>query len=372
MKKTNNSVSNDKDRTYVSQAEIPQDSLDEAVKIARALADNYASKPTRPMNVAAALNLSPGASGFRMLCGASIAYGLTTGGAYADAITLTALGKRVVAPKVDGDDALARKAAFLTPRIIGEFLRQYDGQRVPKTTIAENVLVDMGVPRSRAPKVFETILEGAKAEGLVNEIKDGLWVDLSRTGPLSTNTEALEAPKVEVAALFEDLKKVEEPSKPITIQKETAILDARKDRVYLSHGKNRNLVAPIKALVKLGGMEPVVSVERESTAIPVPDKVLNDMRSCGAAIIHVDDELRLVDEKGQEHVVLNDNVLIELGAAMAFYGKRIIIVVKKGIKMPSNLQGIYKFEYEGDIISMDDTIRLVTTINEMKSTPLIG
>jgi hypothetical protein len=31
----------------------------------------------------------------------------------------------------------------------------------------------------------------------------------------------------------------------------------------------------------------VVSVEKETVAKPVPDKVMDDMRSCGAAIIHV-------------------------------------------------------------------------------------
>lgn len=329
------------------------------------------------MNVAEAAGVSPGSSGFRMLCSASIAYGLTSGGAFADSISLTALGKRVVAPTSDGDDAVARRIAFLTPRIIGDFLRQYDGQRLPKPNIGENVLVEMGVPRPRAKKVFETIISGAKAEGLIREIKDGIWVDLNSTVSSGERSEPLEAPKAEVAALLEDLKKFEgtepTPTTPTApMQAISAALESRKKRVYLTHGKNRNLIAPIKELVKFGDLEPVVSVERESTAIPVPDKVQSEMRSCGAAIIHVDDEKRLTDEKGHEHIVLNDNVLIEIGAALALYGKRLILIVKKGIKMPTNLQGLYVLEYQGDSINMDETIRLVKTINEMKAIPLIS
>ncbi len=49
---------------------------------------------------------------------------------------------------------------------------------------------------------------------------------------------------------------------------------------------------------------------------------MEDMRACGAAIIHVDADTTITDTKGEEHVLLNPNVLIEIGAAMAFYGKR--------------------------------------------------
>ena len=55
-----------------------------------------------------------------------------------------------------------------------------------------------------------------------------------------------------------------------------------------------------------------------------------DMRSCGAAIIHVAAEMKLIDSGANEHVVLNPNVLIEIGAAMALFGKRFILLVRDG------------------------------------------
>ena len=48
--------------------------------------------------------------------------------------------------------------------------------------------------------------------------------------------------------------------------------------------------APSRELLAFGNFEPVVSVERESTAILVPEKVFEDMRSCGAGIMHVGGE----------------------------------------------------------------------------------
>ena len=94
------------------------------------------------------------------------------------------------------------------------------------------------------------------------------------------------------------------------------------------------------------------------------------MRSCGAAIIHVDAERVLVDKEANEHVVLNENVLIEIGAAMALYGQRYILLVKEGVNLPSNLQGLYEVRYEGDSLDGEATIRLLEAINDIKNYPL--
>ena len=123
-------------------------------------------------------------------------------------------------------------------------------------------------------------------------------------------------------------------------------------KVFIAHGKNQQFLDPIKKLLTFGEMEAVVSVEKQSVSQPVSDKVMNDMRSCGAAIIHVADELRLMDNEATEHIVLNPNVLIEIGAAMALYGKRFILLVKSGVELPSNLQGLFKVSTKA-IASMD-------------------
>ena len=56
----------------ISQSDVPAFSLDEALRVAIAIADNYASKPTKPLEVAAAMNLAPNSSQFKMLTGSAI------------------------------------------------------------------------------------------------------------------------------------------------------------------------------------------------------------------------------------------------------------------------------------------------------------
>ncbi len=137
-------------RVQVSQADIPAYSLDEALRVPRAILENYNGKPSTPLKVAAAMNLGPTTGNFKMITGAAIAYGLTNGGGQSAQIELTPLCIRILKPKKEGDDLVAKREAFLKPRVIGEFLRQYDGGAVPRKDIALNVLSDdMGVPSKR-------------------------------------------------------------------------------------------------------------------------------------------------------------------------------------------------------------------------------
>ena len=105
-----------------------------------------------------------------------------------------------------------------------------------------------------------------------------------------------------------------------TIQVPKQITEARDRRVFVTHGKNKNLVPQLKELLSFGQFEPVVSVDRESVAKPVPDKVMDDMRSSeGAAIIHVDAEGEMITTDGEREIILNANVLTEIGASLALY-----------------------------------------------------
>jgi hypothetical protein len=166
-------------RARLSQEDVPAYSLEQALRVPRAIADNYAYKPTRPLNVAGAMKMSPSAGPFRTLAGAAIAYGLTSGGAFAPEIGITPLGIRIVRPTVEGDDLAARREALLRPKVIGDFLRQYDGAALPADSIARNVLLEKGVPQSRLEDVLGLILEGAQGVGFIKDINGRKYIDLA-------------------------------------------------------------------------------------------------------------------------------------------------------------------------------------------------
>ena len=369
-------------RKLLKQADAPRLPLEQALRVPRAILDNYAGEPSTPLRAAFAMDMEPNSGPFRELCSAALAYGLTTAGAKADSIGIEPLARRILRPTAEGDDRIARRESFLKPRLIGEFLRKYNGSPVPRDGIARNVLIEMGVPEERVDEVLPLLVEGAKSEGLAHEHKGKLYVDVSATAPPDDGRgeEGEEAELTGDAAEGAQASGVTAPNasvmgngKPAAGEALGATVSAsstRARRVFVTHGKNTGFVQPIKELLRFGELEPVVSVENQSVSQPVPDKVMADMRTCGAAIIHVDAERKLPDSEAKEHVVLNPNVLIEIGAALALYGRRFILLVKEGVTLPSNLQGLYEVRYDGDALDGNATIKLLKAINDIKNHPL--
>ena len=134
-------------------------------------------------------------------------------------------------------------------------------------------------------------------------------------------------------------------------------------RIFISHGKNRDILDAIKEIVTFGKFVPVVSVEIETPSKPVPDKVMDDMRSCFGAVIHVATDETIVGEDTKPRRKINDNVLIEIGAARALYRNNVILLVADGTDLPSNLQGLYECRYQGDHLDGAATMKLLKAFN---------
>ena len=58
---------------------------------------------------------------------------------------------------------------------------------------------------------------------------------------------------------------------------------------------------------------------------------------------------------------------MEVGAAMALFGRRFILLVKDGIKLPSNLQGLYEVRYAADTLDSESTVKLLEAIRDIKN-----
>jgi len=364
-----------KKRSYLKQSDVPSASLDEALRIPRAIFEHYAGAPTTPFNVAKALDLDPKGSQLKVISGAAIAFGLTEGGSQSAAISITDLAKQILRPLDEGQDIAAKKEALLKPRIFGEFLHKYDTHTFPRDDIAANVLIEMGVPQDKAEEVRERILESAAGMGFIDELKGKKYVHLDSVGGSPSDLDSNAGNGLEdEEGNEEELQNTEDeqPEERESSLQSPINTDARSRRVFITHGKNKNFIEPIKKLLGFGELIPVVSVDKQSVSKPVPDKVMDDMRGCGAAIIHVDAERTLLDRDANELTLVNKNVLIEIGAAMALYGRRFILLVREGVKLPSNLQGLYEVRYSSVNLDGDATIRLLEAINDIKKQSIPG
>lgn len=135
-------------------------------------------------------------------------------------------------------------------------------------------------------------------------------------------------------------------------------------KIFISHGKNMEIVEQMKTMLELADLDYEVVVEEESTAIPVPEKVFNSMRDCTAAVICVSADEH--EKRDDGTYVVNQNVLIEIGAAFVLYDKRVVLVWDKNIEVPSNLQGLYRCEYSGDELSWTAGMKLMKAVRNFK------
>ena len=321
------------------------------------------------MNVATALDVLLSSGGWRELCGASIAYGLSEGGYNATQISLTALGRHVVAPVVEGDDADAKIEAALKPRVAIEFFQRYDNAKFPKDNIAESVLHELGIPRERAARTISILKENARYAGILTEIKGETFVSLATARSNASQSSA--APSVANAnerptPIVPLNPSGEEEIRVPTILQPTKAVSSGPRKVFITHGSNRSILEAIKKIVTYGKFEPVVSVQRESVAKPVPQKVMEEMASCDAGLIHVATEKRFFDKDGSQIESINENVLIEIGAAMALYKRNFILLVPDGVSLPSNLQGLYECRYKGEALDAESTMKLFEAFNDFK------
>jgi hypothetical protein len=356
-------------KASLPQTDVPSLSLTEALRVPQAIASELGKQPATPLQVAAAMGMKPTTGHFRTITAAATAYGLTDGGAFAEKIGLTELGRRIVAPLGDGDELLARHDAVLKPRVTREFLQKYSGSKWPRVDIGQNVLESMGVPVDQAARALELIHQDAKDSGFIKEINGTDFVEVA--APVAAGSRGRDAQQfaTDPASVSPDEDPAQGPETPADVAPtgRPAQMEADSGRVFITHGKNQTIVEQIKKLLAFGNFEPVVSVENQTAAKPVPDKVMDDMRSCSAGIVHVGAEMKFLDGDGNEHQMLNPNVLIEIGAAMALYGRRFILLVERGVTLPSNLQGLYEVRYEGAGLDHESTMALLEAFASFRS-----
>lgn len=340
-------------RSRISQGDIPSISLEKAVRVPQSLRDYYASSPTRPLDIASAVDMTPSSGRFRVLCGAAVGYGLTDGGPNAPAVSLTKLGSRAVNPTAEDDDKRALREAALKPTIANLFYKKYDGSPLPPKHIAENVLAELGVPRDRTGDVYDLLIGNARYVEFLKKIKDKEFIDIG--GPLAARVEmSADAEDEDLGDEIEDLDEVLEeqvdqtsffPPSPAPAQ------DLTKNAIFLGHGGNRK---PMEQLIKVLNEYKIpykAAVEEPHRARPIPQKVRETMQECGAAVLIFTADKEYFDADGKSIWLPSENVSHELGAASVLYGERIVVFKEKGIDLASNFSSVGYIEFETDKLS---------------------
>jgi hypothetical protein len=172
------------------------------------------------------------------------------------------------------------------------------------------------------------IVEGARTVGFLRDVNNVPYVDLQGTPTailrtVSNNDENGDG-NLDEDGQTSDGADVLAPVIPrgISVVASAVAPKPVTTRVFISHGKNMAIVDQIKTMLNVAEVEYEIAAESESTAIPVSEKVFDAMRNCTAAVICVTAD----DVREGQPIAINQNVLIEIGAAFVLYEKRVILL----------------------------------------------
>jgi predicted nucleotide-binding protein len=221
------------------------------------------------------------------------------------------------------------------------------------------------------PTLVDECIDHFRADGrfagLIRNIAGGERVDLQASQPHTLKTPSIEdessVPPADPAADQQVRSVAFTPGVPAIAPDQTSVPT---QRVFITHGRNQSVVGQVKELLQFGKFEPVVAEEHETPSVPVPDKVMDEMRSCFTGVIHIESEEELLDGQGNTHHRINENVLIEIGAALALYRRNVVLLVQHGLHLPSNLQGLYRCDYTGSKLDYEATMKLLKTFSQFK------
>jgi hypothetical protein len=119
---------------------FPRRTLEQALRIPRALRDHNGGQPWAAGEVAKALDIGLKSGNFFYLSSAAQQYGLTAGTSRASEISLTDLGRRAVYPDSPEVEREGLLQAFLSVDSFRRVLEHYGGNNLPEAQYRENTL----------------------------------------------------------------------------------------------------------------------------------------------------------------------------------------------------------------------------------------
>lgn len=324
--------------------EAPKHSIDAVLAVPQALEDRNGGNPLPPMDVALAIGMSPGSSGFRDLLSSSIKYGLTSGSFNQPKVSLEALGKAVVAPTSPEERRSALSQSIMRPEAFRRVYDYYKGKKLPDPQFLGNTLVrEFSIAKESVDKFVEVFNANVSYLGLVKDSGSGKWLStelpgddtISVVSPNSTRnsngTPSLESPK---------------PPTPIPAAALPHPPKSLRNAIFVGHGKDKAPRGQLEKILSEYQLPFKVAEDEANHGRPISQKVADTMHECGAAILIFTADEEFTDKNGNSVFRPSENVVFELGAASVLYGSRIIIFRDSRVQFPTNFRDIGYITFE--------------------------
>jgi len=322
------------------QIPFPRHSLKSILKIPEAIWTQNAGESMPILDLAAAINRSPSSSTFVQEVASSYRYGLTIGSPFTKVITLTPLGRSIVAPTVDDNVGASLRKALCTCEPFRKFLEKFNDKPLPRKEVLRNTLISsagsdgFGIPKKDVDDFLKVILQNIEDYELAQDIKEITYLRLSKLDQQISEEpragDVFEKPSVDEKA----------PETPPTIQKPK--------QIFVAHGKNTKPLEKLKKILDQFKIPYKVAIDEANQGRPISQKISDLMHECSSAIFIFtkDEETKDLDD----NIIYrpSDNVVFELGAASVLYGKKIVIFKETDVSFGTDFKDLGYISFDSD------------------------
>ncbi len=159
-------------RAAISSKDLPKKTLEDALRVANAIKDNYGRQATWE-DIAGAMQFSPKNPNNQYYLWSATAYGIVDKDED-DNYRVTEIGRKIIAPTYDGEDREGAIKAVSNPSILGRFFSDYGASQLPSGDIFKNVLEQKyNIPKGRVDETVNLIVANARFAKLLEEQEGG-------------------------------------------------------------------------------------------------------------------------------------------------------------------------------------------------------
>ena len=220
----------------------------------------------------------------------------------------------------------------------------------------------MDVPRTATARVYDIIRQNAEDVAFIKSIGEKAYVDL---GPMQDRSNV--APESPTFAQGDSVSagtaNESEAATDVAPASSSASVPPpiRTERVFVSGGARPELATQITALLKFGGREAVAKADLDvSNPLRLP-AVVDEMRECSSGVFFLSAQPALEKPLAGRYGA-TESSLLELGAAVALFGPRCILVAEAGAEIPLWLADLPSVTCTGDDLTLTDIADIVSAL----------
>jgi hypothetical protein len=328
----------EKDKKLGSRRPFPIHTIEEALKVAKAIQDKNAGKPWKPLFIAEALGIKPGSSNFRDITSSSYKYGLTDGTWNAEHISLTPLGRSLTKPTDLQQELRDKQDAVLKIEVFRKIYEHYKDAKFPTAdTYFKNMLEkEFAVPSELIDECIQLLLDNGRFASIIRDVQGAPYVVFAET----PSEAPAEGPKAET----EEEKPPVEPRPPLAPPVQPPVIN----QIFVAHGKNTVPLEQLKKILAEFKIPFKVAIDEPHIGRPISQKVADLMKSCTSAIFIFTADEEYADAEGKKFYRPSDNAIYELGAASILYGNKIVILREEEVSLASDFRDLGYITFEKD------------------------